>query len=154
MKFLKRLIEMAAPGRAPVIEALTDDSIEATKTAADTTAASDAVQAGRQEKERIRLILESDEARGRMPQAVVLATTTDLSPEVIKGILAASGREDTRAPKDAGKPAAENADFFAQHRAANPELWAARQPTSAADTISRMQAAYAHASGQPITKSE
>jgi hypothetical protein len=148
MKFLKRLIEMAAP-RAPVIEALPVDSIEATEAAADTTAASDAVEASRQEKERIRLILESDEARGRIQQAVLLVTTTDLSPEVIKGILAASGREDTGAPKDTDKPTAVNADFFARHKQENPELWnPPQQHVSVSDTVARMTAAYAVATGE------
>jgi hypothetical protein len=113
------------------------------------------------EKERIRQILASEETQGRTRQAVHLATSTDLAPEVVISILAVSGREVTDdAPKDSGQPtskelnAAHCADFFTRHKSENPELWNPQPPLSVPETVARMTHAYAAATGQPIAKSE
>jgi hypothetical protein len=108
------------------------------------------------EKERIRQILASEETQGRTRQAVHLATSTDLTPEVVIAILAVSGREVTNgAPKDSGQPTAKEQatarhnDFFERHQKDNPELWNAQPPLSVAETVSRIAQNYALATGDP-----
>jgi hypothetical protein len=108
------------------------------------------------EKERIRQILASEETQGRTRQAVHLATSTDLAPEVVIAILAVSGHEVTNdAPKDSGQPtakeqaAARHNDFFERHQRENPDLWSAQPPLSTADTILRIKHNYAAVTGEP-----
>jgi hypothetical protein len=111
----------------------------------------------RQEKERLRAIINSSEAQGRSRLALYLATETELSPEASKAILAAADREVTDAPTAPGKltpkevNAAQCANFFEQHRAENPELWNPQPPLSVAETISRMTHNYAAVTGMEVT---
>jgi hypothetical protein len=114
-------------------------------------------QSRREEKQRLRSILDSQEAEGRNRLACYLATETDLSPDAAKLILAAAEREVSDAPKDTGKPtakelnAANRNNFFEQHRAENPELWNPPPPVSVSETIARITRSYAVAQGLEVT---
>jgi len=109
-------------------------------------------------RDRFRSIVSCDEAQGRSRLAVYLATSTDLTPEAAKSILAVADRETAAdAPKNSGKPTAKElnasqcANFFEQHRAENPELWNPQQPLSVAETISRITHNYAAVAGLDVT---
>jgi hypothetical protein len=133
--FLARLVGMAAPAPVPIIEALSDE-IETTDAIA-----ADAAAEGRKERERLRDILNCEEAVGREKLAQYLAVSTDLTPTDARAILSASNRE---------VPSVETAKVDPFTKA----VWAEPEPLTedTAAQIKRMQTAYSHVTGEPIAR--
>jgi hypothetical protein len=142
MKFLRRLIEMAAPAPVPLIEALAVDEIDTT----ETTHATDAAEEGRKEKERLRAIVTCAESKGREQLAQHLAVSTDLSAADARAILSASAREVPAVVAHA-KP-----DPFTRAMQTNPDFYVEQDNAprhDASTAIERIRRNYALAKGEP-----
>lgn len=125
---------------APVAEA----PVEAPVAAAPEAPTVDAVAA---ERERVRAILNCEEASGRADLANHLALNTDLSVESAKGILAAS-------PKVEVKPAAASSFAAAMSATGNPEIGTGGEPEADAP-VSRVSAIvrdYSLATGRKLAQ--
>jgi anti-sigma factor ChrR (cupin superfamily) len=154
MRFLRKLIALAAPEPAPIIGVVTETEEPATIAAA----VSNAVDR-RVEKDRVRAIMCSDEAIGRERLAQHLALATELAATDAIAILTTTPRESITAPAavdattsiKAARIRQAEAAFRLAFRGAGQSVPDA--PDEPMSIIARIQANYAAAQGMPPRKS-